>query len=42
MTVLNIALPKGRLGEKVYAMFEAAGYECPSIHENNRKSLFCR
>ena len=25
--MLNIALPKGRLGEKVYAMFEAAGYE---------------
>lgn len=40
MTVLNIALPKGRLGEKVYAMFEAAGYECPSIHENNRKLIF--
>ena len=35
--MLNIALPKGRLGEKVYAMFEAAGYECPSIKENNRK-----
>ena len=30
---LNIALPKGRLGEKVYAMFEAAGYECPSIKD---------
>lgn len=38
--MLNIALPKGRLGEKVYAMFEAAGYECPSIHENNRKLIF--
>ena len=37
---LNIALPKGRLGEKVYAMFEAAGYECPSIKENNRKLIF--
>ena len=34
--MLNVALPKGRLGEKVYAMFEAAGYECPSIKENNR------
>ena len=38
--MLNIALPKGRLGEKVYAMFEAAGLECPSIKENNRKLIF--
>ena len=39
-TMINVALPKGRLGEKVLAMFEAAGYECPSIHENNRKLIF--
>ena len=39
-TMVNVALPKGRLGEKVLAMFEAAGYECPSIHENNRKLIF--
>ncbi len=38
--MLNVALPKGRLGEKVYAMFEAAGYECPSIKENSRKLIF--
>ena len=38
--VLNIALPKGRLGEKVYAMFEKAGFPCPSIKENNRKLIF--
>ena len=38
--MINIALPKGRLGEKVYAMFEAAGYDCPSIKENNRKLIF--
>lgn len=38
--MLNIALPKGRLGEKVYSMFEAAGYECDSIKENNRKLIF--
>lgn len=37
---LNIALPKGRLGEKVYAMFARAGYECPSILEQNRKLVF--
>jgi len=38
--MLNIALPKGRLGEKVYAMFEQAGYPCPAIKENNRKLIF--
>ena len=37
---VNIALPKGRLGEKVYNMFKAAGYECPSIEETNRKLIF--
>ena len=38
--MLNVALPKGRLGEKVYAMFEAAGYPCLSIYEENRKLIF--
>ena len=38
--MVNVALPKGRLGEKVYAMFEKAGFECPSIHENIRKLTF--
>jgi len=38
--MLNIALPKGRLGEKVYEMFEKAGYECPAIRETNRKLIF--
>ena len=38
--MINIALPKGRLGEKVYQMFENAGYECPAIKENNRKLIF--
>ena len=40
MEMLNIALPKGRLGEKVYAMFEAAGFECPAIREASRKLIF--
>ena len=39
-TMLNGALPKGRLGERVYSMFEKAGFECPSIKENNRKLIF--
>ena len=38
--MLNVALPKGRLGEKVYNIFEKAGFECPSIKENNRKLIF--
>ena len=38
--MINVALPKGRLGERVYAMFEAAGYECPSIKESSRKLIF--
>ena len=38
--MINVALPKGRLGEKVYATFERAGYECPSIKEVNRKLVF--
>ena len=38
--MINVALPKGRLGERVYATFERAGYECPSIKEVNRKLVF--
>lgn len=38
--MLNVALPKGRLGEKVYKIFEAAGFPCPSILENSRKLIF--
>ena len=26
--MIDIALPKGRLGEKVYAMFASAGFDC--------------
>ena len=38
--MLNVALPKGRLGEKVYDLFEQSGYDCPSIKENSRKLVF--
>lgn len=38
--MINVALPKGRLGEKIYDVFERAGYACPSIKENNRKLIF--
>ena len=39
-TMVNIALPKGRLGDKVYALLKKAGYECPSIEQTNRKLIF--
>lgn len=38
--MINIALPKGRLGEKVYSIFESLGYGCKEILENNRKLIF--
>lgn len=38
--MINIALPKGRLGEKVYDLFDSAGYACPAIRENNRRLIF--
>lgn len=38
--MLNIALPKGRLGERVYSMFAKAGFPCPQVMENTRKLIF--
>ncbi|NLO45208.1 MAG: ATP phosphoribosyltransferase [Clostridiales bacterium] len=38
--MLNIALPKGRLGENVYSIFNALGYGCSEIDEDNRKLIF--
>lgn len=38
--MLNIALPKGRLGDKVYKMLESVGYDCRSIYEDGRKLVF--
>lgn len=37
---INIALPKGRLGNQVYEMFEEAGFDCPAIREKSRKLVF--
>ena len=39
-TILNVALPKGRLGQKVYDMFAKSGFECPEILEDSRKLIF--
>ena len=38
--MLYVALPKGRLGERVYRMLAAAGYACPEALEDTRKLLF--
>ena len=38
--MLNIALPKGRLGEKVYSLFEKAGYACPELLQDSRRLIF--
>ena len=37
---VNVALPKGRLGEKIYKCFAQAGYECPEMLEPSRKLIF--
>ena len=38
--MIDIALPKGRLGETVYDMFERAGFDCPALKEPGRKLIF--
>ena len=38
--MLNIALPKGRLGEKAYKMLKNSGFECPEIENPGRKLIF--
>lgn len=38
--MLNVALPKGRLGQKVYDFFEASGYRCPDIQAESRRLRF--
>lgn len=40
MDWINIALPKGRLGEKAYAMLKNSGYPCPAIEDPGRKLIF--
>ncbi len=38
--LLNIALPKGRLGEKAYGILKQAGYGCPALEEGGRRLVF--
>ena len=37
---INIALPKGRLGEKAYRLLKNSGFECPAIEDPGRKLIF--
>lgn len=38
--MLNIALPKGRLGDKVYGILDSIGYDCREIYQDNRQLVF--
>ena len=38
--MINIALPKGRLGEKVYKLLSSIGYACEEYDNNSRKLIF--
>ena len=38
--MLDIALPKGRLGDKVYGMLKQAGYACPALENPDRRLIF--
>jgi ATP phosphoribosyltransferase regulatory subunit len=38
--MLSIALPKGRLGDKVYEMLDRIGYGCPGFDDQSRKLIF--
>ncbi|OOB80356.1 MAG: ATP phosphoribosyltransferase [Epulopiscium sp. Nuni2H_MBin003] len=38
--MIDIALPKGRLGDKVYAKFKSMGYSADEFEQNTRKLVF--
>lgn len=38
--MLNIALPKGRMGDDTYRLFYGLGYDCPDMDEDSRKLVF--
>ncbi len=38
--MVNVALPKGRLGDNVYELFAKAGYRCPEIENPGRRLTF--
>ncbi len=38
--MISVALPKGRLGNKVFEIFERVGYGCEEMHSNSRQLVF--
>ncbi len=38
--MIDIALPKGRMGDRVYELFASVGYSCASLSDNSRKLVF--
>lgn len=38
--MLDIALPKGRLGDKVYKLFKKLGFDAPEFEDDTRKLIF--
>lgn len=38
--MIDIALPKGRLGDRVYRLFASIGYDCSSLSDESRKLVF--
>ncbi len=38
--MINIALPKGRLGDRVYRLFSSLGYDCAELSDESRKLVF--
>jgi len=38
--MINIALPKGRLGDRVYRLFSSIGYDCAAFCEESRRLVF--
>ncbi len=38
--MIKVALPKGRMGDKVYSMFEKIGYGCKQMYEDTRRLVF--
>ena len=38
--MLDIALPKGRLGDKVYKLFKNLGFDAPEFEDDTRKLVF--
>lgn len=38
--MLTVALPKGRLGDNVYALFRTHGYDCAAMESDDRRLVF--